>query len=174
MISRFVLLLVLGTVACAAPPVPPTPTDEFWTRLTAPCDKAFEGRIVEVPAGDTAFTNRALVMHARACGADSIRIPFQIATDRSRTWVITRSEGGLRLRHDHRHGDGSPGAMEFPADSFTAALIPLARTNVWSLEVDPDRRRLSYALRREGTDRRLRVEFDLGRAVPAPPPPWGS
>jgi hypothetical protein len=62
--------------------------------------------------------------------------------------------------------------MEFPADSFTAALLPPARTNVWTIEVDPDRRRFVYALRREGTERRFRVEFDLGRPVTAPPPPW--
>ncbi len=178
-------------MACATPtPVPPVPADEFWIRLTGLCGKAFEGRVVEAPAGDTAFANRTLVMHVRDCGADSIRIPFHVGTDRSRTWVITRSEGGLRLKHDHRHANGSPdsvtqyggdarltgspGAMEFPADSFTAALIPPARSNVWTIEVDPDRRRFSYALRREGTDRRFRVEFDLSRAVPAPPPPWGS
>lgn len=187
MISRLVILLIVGTVACAAP-VPPAPAADFWARLTMLCGKAFEGRVAEAPAGDTSFTNRALVMHVRNCGADSIRVPFHVGTDRSRTWVITRSGGGLRLKHDHRHQDGSPdsvtqyggdarmpgsaGAMEFPADSFTAALIPPARTNVWTLEVDPERRRFVYALRREGTDRRFRLEFDLSRAVPAPPPPW--
>jgi hypothetical protein len=44
---------------------------------------------------------------------------------------------------------------------------------VWTLEVEPGAR-FVYALRREGTDRRFRVVFDLRRAVPAPPPPWGS
>lgn len=128
MTSRVILSLFLGTAACSAPaPVPPVPADEFWTRLTALCGKAFEGRVVEAPAGDTSFVNRPLVMHVRDCGAD-----------RSRTW-----------------------------------LIPPARTNVWTIEVDPLGRRFAYALRHEGTDRRFRVEFDLSRAVPAPPPPWG-
>jgi hypothetical protein len=40
--------------------------------------------------------------------------------------------------------------------------------------VDPQSGRFVYALRREGTDRRFRVEFDLGREVAIPPPPWGS
>jgi hypothetical protein len=31
-----------------------------------------------------------------------------------------------------------------------------------------------YALRREGSDRRFRIEFDLATAVAAPPPPWGA
>ncbi|HJR36157.1 MAG TPA: hypothetical protein VJ817_14470, partial [Gemmatimonadales bacterium] len=146
--------------------------------------------VVEAPAGDTSFANRTLVMHVRSCGADTIRIPFHVGEDRSRTWVITRGGGGLRLKHDHRHADGAPDSvtqyggdarlpgaawvMEFPADSFTAVLIPPARTNVWTIEVDPGAGRFVYALRREGTNRRFRVEFDLRRAVPIPPPPWGS
>ena len=176
-------------VVPAAPAQVP-PQAEFWSRLTALCGRAFEGRVVEAPAGDTSFANKTLVMHVRSCGADSIRIPFHVGDDRSRTWVITRGGGGLRLKHDHRHADGAPdsvtqyggdarlpgaaGMMEFPADSFTAVLIPPARTNVWTIEVDPGAGRFVYALRREGTNRRFRVEFDLRRAVPIPPPPWGS
>lgn len=171
-------------------PAPATPADVFWTRLTALCGKAFEGRVVEAPAGDTSFVNRTLVMHVRDCGADSIRIPFHVGEDWSRIWVLTRVDGGLRLKHDHRHEDGSAdsvsqyggdtrrpgsaGAMEFSTDSFTAALMPPARTNVWTLEVDPDGRRFVDALCREGTDRRFRVAFYLSREAPAPSPPWGS
>jgi manganese oxidase len=166
------------------------PQADFWARLTALCGKAFAGRVVDAPAGDTSFANRALVMHVRSCGADTIRIPFHVDEDRSRTWVITRAGGGLRLKHDHRHADGAPdsvtqyggdarlpgsaGMMEFPADAFTAGLIPPARTNVWTIEVDPRAERFVYALRREGTNRRFRIEFDLGREVAIPPPPWGS
>jgi hypothetical protein len=92
------------------------------------------------------------------------------------------------LKHDHRHEDGSedevtqyggdtagPGSaqvQEFPADTATALLIPAAATNVWTVEVHPDRI-FAYALRREGTDRRFRIEFDLTRPVPPPPTPWG-
>jgi hypothetical protein len=32
----------------------------------------------------------------------------------------------------------------------------------------------AYALRREGTDRRVRAEFDLRTEVDAPQPPWGA
>lgn len=58
-------------------------------------------------------------------------------------------------------------------DAHTAQLIPAASTNVWTVEVVPGER-FAYALRREGTDRRFRVEFDLTRTVPAPPAPWGA
>ena len=68
---------------------------------------------------------------------------------------------------------GSDTRQEFAADVHTATLIPAASTNVWTVEVGPGER-FSYALRREGTDRRFRVDFDLTRPVAAPPAPWGG
>jgi hypothetical protein len=111
-----------------------------------------------------------------------------VGEDRSRTWILSRTDAGLRLKHDHRHEDGSedpitqyggdtagPGSaerQEFRADSLTATLIPAAATNVWIIEVLPGQS-FAYALRREGTDRRFRIEFDITRNVPPPPTPWG-
>jgi hypothetical protein len=43
---------------------------------------------------------------------------------------------------------------------------------VWTVEVHPGEA-FVYALRREGTDRRFRMRFDLTRPVAAPPAPWG-
>jgi hypothetical protein len=130
-----------------------------------------------------------LVMHVRECSADTIRIPFHVGENRSRTWVLTRTGNGLRLKHDHRHEDGTPDSVtmyggdtrdagsadtqEFFADSATASLIPAARTNVWRLELHPGHL-FVYALRREGSDRRFRAEFDLTTTVALPPAPWGS
>jgi len=165
------------------------PADTFWAALQSLCGKAFPGRVTEAAPPDTVFSRAALVMHVRECSGDSVRIPFHVGTDRSRTWVITRTPDGLRLKHDHRHEDGSedpvtqyggdsrvPGSatvQEFAADEHTATLIPAARTNVWTVEVVPGRR-YAYALRREGTERRIRVEFDLTSPVAPPPPPWGA
>ena len=128
-------------------------------------------------------------MHVRQCAPAEIRIPFHIGPNRSRTWVFTRTASGLRLKHDHRHEDGTEDAItqyggdtrgrgsihrqEFHADSLTATLIPAARTNIWTVEIIPGDR-FAYALRREGTDRRYRVEFDLMTEIPAPAPPWGA
>lgn len=183
------LASVAGLTACTAADTS-TPADQFWRNLTASCGVAAAGTLVEAPPGDTSFANRALVMHVRECGDSVIRIPFHVGDNRSRTWVLTRTaDGGVRLKHDHRHEDGVPDSvtqyggdarlpgdsitMEFPADSFTSALIPPAVTNVWTVVIEPGRR-FVYALRREGTDRRFRIEFDLTQPVPAPPPPWGS
>ena len=172
----------------AAPPQ--TPQDQFWKHLEELCGGAYEGRVIEAPAGDTTFAGKRLVMHVRECEPSQMRIPFHVGDDRSRTWVITRPAGGLRLKHDHRHADGTPdkvtqyggdaaagagtaGRQEFPADAATTALIPEAKTNIWTIEVDPGKT-FVYALRREGTDRRFRIEFDTTRRVPAPPAPWGA
>lgn len=161
---------------------------QFWTALAELCGQAFEGEVEEAPPGDETFAGRRLVMHVRECAPDVIRIPFHVGEDRSRTWVLSRTPEGLRLKHDHRHEDGTPdditqyggdtagpgtaARQEFPADAHTASLIPEAATNVWTVEVEPGER-FVYALRREGTDRRFRIVFDLARPVDVPPAPWG-
>lgn len=71
----------------------PTPT----RRPFRPCGQAFEGRVTEAVPADTVFSRAALVMHVRECSADSVRVPFHVGADRSRTWVITRTAAGLRL-----------------------------------------------------------------------------
>lgn len=161
----------------------------FWSALQSLCGQAFAGTVTESVPPDTSFEKAALRMHVRECSADTVRIPFHVGANRSRTWVLTRVRDGLRLKHDHRHEDGSadsvtqyggdtryPGLathMQFHADSFTAGLIPAARANIWILELVPGER-FVYALRRAGSDRRFRAEFDLSRPVPPPPPPWGA
>ena len=175
-------LLALSATALSAQSAP----DDFLAALRAHCGKAYEGRIIDPQPADTAFARQRLVMHVRGCG-DTLRVPFHVGDDRSRTWVLTRTASGLRLKHDHRHRDGSEDRvtqyggdsrpsgtamrMEFPADSFTAALLPASRTNVWTVEVTPTQ--FVYQLTRTGSDRRFRVEFDITRPVPAPPAPWG-
>ena len=178
---------------CAtAPADPPSVQEQFFERLSALCGRAFEGRVASPPVeADRAFAGARLVMHVRDCGANEIRIPFHVGDDRSRTWVVTRTGAGLRLKHDHRHEDGSedeltqyggdtagPGTaerQEFPADRFSRDMfvrggIPQSAANVWAIEVHPQR--FAYELRRPG--RFFRVEFDLNRPVAAPPPAWGS
>ncbi len=189
------LALTLATVAvlaaCGDRAPQPTAADTFWNSLSGICGLSYSGVITEAIAGDTAFADKLLVMHVRECSDTVIRIPFHVGDDRSRTWVVSRlKNGGLRLKHDHRHADGvedsvsqyggdapldriTPTSVEFPADAFTAKLIPAAATNVWTMSITPGGR-FVYALRREGTDRRFRVEFDLGLQMETPPPPWGS
>lgn len=156
------------------------------------CGQAFEGRVVTTDAADADMRGQRLVMHVRECSDDVIRVPFHVGDDRSRTWVITRTADGVRLKHDHRHEDGSEDSrtqyggdsagtgtatrQDFPADDFSKNLfvrenIPQSVTNVWTVEIVPGRM-FAYQLQRP--NRNFRVEFDLTRPVAAPPPPWGS
>jgi hypothetical protein len=110
---------------------------------------------------------------------DELRIPLQVGEDRSRTWVLTRSDQGVLLKHDHRHEDGTAhevtnyGGMSpplglgslliFPADQDTAVMLPAASTNVWTLRLTPDGRSLVYYLERESKPR-FEATFDLGES----------
>jgi hypothetical protein len=157
------------------------PGEPLWAALEPLCGKAFEGRVVEgTEPSDAAFADQRLVMWVRDCGEGEIRIPFHVGSDRSRTWILSRSPGGVRLKHDHRHVDGvedeisryggdteGPAtglSLDFHADAYTAELLPAAATNIWTMAVDPGRT-FAYALRREAEGRRFRVEFDLTRPV---------
>lgn len=190
------IFLALALTGCVTTTKPAVPADEFFARLSALCGKAFEGRIASLFGleGDAAFAGKRLVMHVRECSANTIRIPFHVGENRSRTWVVTRTVSGLRLKHDHRHEDGSEDEVtqyggdsvsagtaqrqQFPADQFSrdSAVrrnnLP-ALTNVWAMEVEPGRT-FSYEVRRSSPNRLFRVDFDLRRPVAAPPAPWGS
>jgi hypothetical protein len=162
--------------------------EAFWDAIAPHCGKAYQGRLVEgTEASDQAFGDQRLVMHVRSCSDTEIRIPFHVGENRSRTWVISRSVDGITLKHDHRHEDGSPDSvtqyggevrgnrdgltLEFFADEYTAQLVPAARTNIWTMSV-ADARAFTYALRREESGRRFRVDFDLTQGVAEPPPAW--
>jgi hypothetical protein len=201
------VLTSLVTVALAAgvsfaqpaPTAPPARSgdqaaDAFLARIAEHCGQAFGGRIVaNEPANpDDPFAGKTLVMHVRECREGELRIPFHVGDDRSRTWVLTRTPTGLRLKHDHRHEDGSPDDVtmyggdtaaegtprrqEFPVDAESRALferqgLKASVGNTWAMEIDP-KERFVYELARPG--RLFRVEFDLTTPVPPPPPPWGA
>lgn len=185
-------LLLAG---CAHVPAASSPVDAFFAALSSHCGKAYAGRIVAnepKPATPDAFEGKPLVMHVRECGAGTLRIPFHVGADRSRTWVVTRTAHGLRLKHDHRHEDGTPDVLtmyggdtngpgtatrqEFPVDAESIALFERAGsrasiTNTWAMELTAGE--FVYELNRPG-GRLFRVAFDLHTPVAAPPPPWGS
>lgn len=194
-------LLAWMTGCITAPAPQDTAQDMFMARLSSLCGKAFAGRIAaSQPAGaDDDMAGKPLVMHVRNCTKDRIEIPFHVGDDRSRTWVITRTGAGLRLKHDHRHLDGTSdavtmyggdstdvgtaGRQAFPVDAesianFKANGLDRSVTNTWVIEVSAagtPEARFSYELIRPPgpAARRFRVEFDLTKPVPAPPTPWG-
>ncbi|WP_306521283.1 hypothetical protein [Rheinheimera sp.] len=164
---------------------------QFFQNLTALCGKAFVGTVVKGNASDDKMRSQPLLMHVRECSDTEIKVPFHVGEDRSRTWVISKTDTGLRLKHDHRHKDGSAdkvtmyggdttttGTAElqlFPADQysknmFIANKMAVSNGNTWLLEIQPGKI-YRYGLKREG--REFMVEFDLTKAVTAPPAPWG-
>ena len=181
--TALIAALAALTSACATAPAPSGPQDAFMARLNDLCGRKFEGRVVTTDAADANFASSRLLMHVRDCSPTEVRIPFSVGEDRSRTWIVTRTEEGLRLKHDHRHEDGTADVLhlyggdttqagtaerqEFPVDAFSIALFnannaAVSTTNVWAMEVRPDDI-FAYELRR--ANRHFRVEFDLTRAV---------
>lgn len=173
----------LALSACATTPPVTAPQEAFFANLSALCGQRFEGRVVTTDAADAGFASQRLLMHVRDCSADEVRIPFWVGEDRSRTWVVMRTRGGLRLKHDHRGTDGEPEGLhgyggdtvaagtaerqEFPVDRFSIDLFnasnaAVSATNVWAVEVHPGRT-FAYELRR--ANRHFRVEFDVTRPV---------
>ncbi len=186
--TRLAAAFALPALALLAAPAQ-ADQDAFWERLTALCGQSFDGESLRAPEGDDGFDNVRLVMHVRSCEPDRIRIPFVVGDDLSRTWVLTRHEGGIELRHDHRHEDGTeedltqyggvtPSAgtattQIFPADDATLAVSPRSYPNVWMMAVDPEAQTFTYFVQRLGTERAYHVEFDLSVETEAPPAPWG-
>ncbi|HEX8642404.1 MAG TPA: hypothetical protein VF702_00660 [Allosphingosinicella sp.] len=197
MIKALAAAAAAAALAACAPgdlavvPEAPGAQAEFFARLQCLCGRAFDGRVTSAPVeADREMAAARLTMHVASCTENEVRIPFHAGENRSRTWVVTRTPEGLRLKHIHRHEDGSedelsnyggdaapPGTgrrQEFPADAFSRELFErtgraVSVPNVWAIEVEPGRL-FAYELRRPG--RHFRVEFDLSRPVPVPPAAW--
>src|SRR3546814_1248966 len=97
-----------------------------------------------------------MMMHTRHSTNDGIEIPFHIdglgpngGWDRSRTWIVSRTGAGLRLKHDHRHADGTPHAVTLyggdTADAGTAARQTFPRSEEHTSELQ-SLMRISYAV----------------------------
>jgi len=165
-----------------------SPAGAFFERLGALCGQTFGGTVVEGDETDATFRDADLIMRVASCSDQEIRIPFRVGEDRSRTWVITRlGADRLRLKHDHRHADGtedelsqyggdtvSAGSVErqaFPADAYSIALFTrtgrsVSNANIWSLGLTETT--FTYELARP--NRLFRVAFDLTEPLIDNPP----
>lgn len=183
---KYLLILIFLALGFTTSAQEKSSSEKFWEILSAHCGKAYEGKLL-VPESDPRFAGK-LVMHVRSCEEGRLRIPFFVGEDRSRTWVLTRDENELiQLKHDHRHEDGSEDQVTqyggkasntgsattqfFPADQFTADLLPAAVGNVWWITVDETS--FTYNLRRLGADTHFSVRFDLTKSIEIPEAPWG-
>lgn len=152
---------------------------DFFDNLKPYCGKSFEGKVIfpKEMKDDDPFKGKRLVMKVETCTDKEIRIPFYVGEDKSRTWILSIKEKGLLLKHDHRHADGAPDDItmyggwaskgtsyrqDFPADDYTANLIPAAKTNVWTLTLKSNT--FSYILKRDG-NMRFQADFDLKNPI---------
>lgn len=160
---------------------------QFWESLQTHCGKAFEGKLAPHITNDD-FSGKTLTMYVRTCDDGTITIPFYVGENKSRTWVLTFEDDRIKLKHDHRHEDGSPDKITqyggtstnsgsknlqfFPADEETAELISYASTNVWWITLENNT--FTYNLKRIGTENpAFNVIFDLTKPVKAPETQWG-
>ncbi len=161
-------VLLLSFNACVKKQ-PPTEQQSFFDNLKSLCGQVFTGASTfpDDPAHD--FAGKLLVADFASCDERQVRIKFAVGEDHSRTWVVTESNQGLLLKHDHRHADGTPDEVtnyggwandqgtvwrqHFVADKQTAELIPAASTNVWMLQFNPSSKVLTYDLKRHNLPR---------------------
>lgn len=143
--------------------------DPFFDSLQGLCGARFEGEMTFPESGQDAFAGKLLVAHIAECRDSEIRVPFAVGEDHSRTWIFRLTAEGLQLKHDHRHADGTPDevtmygglapgegtslSQSFPADAYTAELIPAAATNVWTVSLNEDASELTYYLERNAAPR---------------------
>ena len=152
----------------------------FFENLKRLCGQQFEGETAFPLDKEHPLAGKRLVMSVGTCREKEIRIPFHVGEDKSRTWVLTLTDAGLLFKHDHRHADGTPDKItmygglaapsgtqytqSFPADVETAKLIPEAATNVWTLQINPEKQQFMYYLERH-KEPRYKALFDL-KALP--------
>jgi hypothetical protein len=152
----------------------------FFENLKKLCGQRFEGETAFPPDKDHPLAGKKLVMFVETCRQKEIRIPFLVGEDKSRTWILTVTNEGLLFKHDHRHADGTPDKItmygglaapngtqymqSFPADAATAKLIPEAATNVWTLQIIPEKKQFMYYLERN-REPRYKALFNL-KALP--------
>ncbi len=161
--------------------------DQFWQKLKQHCGKTYQGTITNGATVNDSFSGKKLVMHILSCSKDQLLIPFNVGENRSRTWILTKEHDRIKLKHDHRHEDGTndavtmyggtstntglPGIAVFPADQITIKTIPAAATNVWWMTINDTT--FTYNLRRIGSERLFTVTFDITKPIEKPLPSWG-
>jgi hypothetical protein len=180
------LFLLLTNLAVLAQPQPNDGSALFWAELQKLCGKAFAGTVAAAPKEDVTFKDKELVMYVSSCKDNVIRIPFVVGTDKSRTWILTKKNDRILLKHDHRHQDGKPekiteyggvttnsGSADrqmFPADQHTVDLLPTAGASVWWIDLVPGSH-FTYNLRQLWSEIYFSIRFDISKETSKPQGP---
>lgn len=157
--------------------------------MSAHCGRAYRGSVSDVTEYyRDGVVGREARIHFFECSDDRLHVAFHLDDDRSRNWILTRTAGTLRLKHDHRNPDGTeeeitqyggdapvpglPTRQIFRADEHTARILPRRWDNFWFLDFVDDQT-LEYGVHWPTDGHSIRFTFDLSRPVEAPAAPWG-
>lgn len=189
---KIIIPLFLSVLVISACSTENQPYDIFFDQLAEHCGNAYPGSLTLEPEGDEMLTGtEMLIVHFRECDENELKVPFHIELeeeedwDRSRTWIFTRHEDGLELRHDHRNRDGSDDEVTmyggFSVGDGTAmrqefqSVERTEETGIfrgWRIEIVPGDRYTYGTIR--GEEWSWRVDFDLSEPLDeVPPAPWG-
>ena len=152
----------------------------FISNLKKLCGNSYRGEQIYRSHHGESWAHREMIMHVTVCEDDRVFIPFHIDEDRSRTWMFLSEDGKLRFRHQHLHEDGTHEddsmyggyatdegtafIQYFPADDFTAEVIPGGEGNLWTVAMDEELTQFSYRLDRDG-EKRFEIVFDLTKPL---------
>ena len=153
---------------------------KFMENIRPLCGKSFPGKVVYPEEGREPFSSNPLTMIVAVCTGETVKIPFHVGSDRSRTWILSFTDQGLQLKHDHRQPDGSPDEvtnygglasvesdaweMHFPADEETIEMLPRAQDNTWTMAIDRDAKIFSYILS-VGGKKAVQIDFDIDLGI---------
>jgi hypothetical protein len=147
--------------------------DQFFANVSQLCGTSFVGESTFPDDPDHPLVDTELRVHVHTCEEDVIKVDLIRDGDTwHATWVLEMREEGLHLYHDHigdkeyAEGEepltgyggyaneyGSGYLQYFPADDYTAEILPEAATNVWMMEYDPAAETFTYYLERHGEPR---------------------
>ncbi|CAN5389187.1 hypothetical protein BH23BAC3_BH23BAC3_33840 [soil metagenome] len=160
----------------------------FWDNLREHCGNAYVGELADATPFYQTFEADQIRIHVRDCTDDLTHISLHIDDNHSRNLLLTKEEGTLLLKHDHRNQDGTeeeitpyggfapkPGLETrqiFWADEHTAEILPERSDNFWFLDFMDDST-LAYGVHWPTHGNSIRMEFDISELVEAPPAPWG-
>lgn len=180
----FTLVICLMTITSFAQKTIDNPK-KFLASLATHCGKAYAGQIVSpnVPAD---FKDKELLMKVISCKEEEVKISFFVGEDLSRTWVFTLENGLVKLKHDHRHQDGTPDDITmyggtatntgfadmqfFPSDQETVDMMSTIAGNVWWVTIKDNK--YTYNLKRVDSTGYFSASFDLSNEVKTDKMPW--
>ncbi len=185
----YILIIALIFTACAEengdthlePELPAETTqDDFFSNLFSICGETFSGASTYPDEPDHPLVDTELNATLTTCTEERIEINLMRDGDTwHATWILTKREDGLHLYHDHigdrdyEEGEepltgyggyaddrGTATQQFFPADDYTAEILPEAATNVWMMDLDLENGVFVYYLERHD-EPRFRAELKL-------------